>query len=307
MKKALIFFWLVVLTACSPIYADPYAQVAAGQAAIQATEAARSAIALQATVDAGRFQDQATGTAGAFELAQRQTQVVVTAQAAQALETANSDAATSTAHSVYLATQTAYPSAATATAAYLNVIARRDREAELRSQWDAIMIPVRALFWPVFWVLIFVLLVAGVIFAYRRLMPVLEMRLRTIPRTEHGAPLFIFPNLAVDPDRLFGPALLFDKDGVRSTGHAPTPELQARITTQAQAVEAIKALPHSQGEQRRALKPVGALLPNPSQAPFINQVPMQASANIEIVDPSDVGNWLSEVEHKLLTERSAEE
>ena len=304
MKGAILFLLLISLAACSPIYADPYAQVAAGEAAIQATQAARSALALQATIEAGRLQDQATGTMAAFEFTQRQTEMSATAQAAQALETARSEAATSTTYASQLATQTAYPPAATTTAAHLNAIARSEREAEIRARWEAILIPIRALFWPVFWGVVLVLVIVGVVLSYKRLMPVLELRLRTIPRGEHGAPLVFFPDLAVDLNRLFGPALTLGKGEVQSTGHAPTPDIQARITSQAQAVELVRALPHTQAGQRQALKLAARMH---SENPQVMLNPPLPEIQIEIVDPAEVGNWLSEVEHKLLTERSGME
>lgn len=262
----LILGCLALLTACIP-YAvqppNPYSQRAMAEGAIQATQAALSEQVLAATIEAARtaqaaqaeidlLQAQAAATQQAIAALQMQAEGTRQAQIYQITLTAQAAQATATAYTVMQSTQQAFPVQATSTQAALNEIVREDRARELRARWESFVIPFQALLPSLLWFTVLILLVIGSVFAYRRLLPVLEMRLRTVSRGQGADPLFLFPDLLVDPSRSFGPALRLDAGHVESLGHAPTPDLQAGVTGRAQAVEAVRALSPEYSNRRLA-------------------------------------------------------
>lgn len=259
-----LLFYLILLTACVPYTpTDPYSQKALAEGAIQATQAALNERSFAATLEAARtaqaaqaeidlLQAQAQGTRQALEVGQLQAEGTRQAAIYQATTTAQASYATATSNAALLATSQAYPAQATVTQAALNEIARLDRQREMQAQWGALVIPLQALLPSLLWFTLLTLAVLGAVLAYQRLMPVLEMRLRTISRGDGVDPLFLFPDLLVDPSRSFGPALRLGAQSVESLGHAPTPELQAGVTGRAQMVEALRALPREHSNQRLA-------------------------------------------------------
>jgi hypothetical protein len=127
----------------------------------------------------------ATATYSTYKLNVLQTanaQVVLDAQATQ---TAQADA-----------TRTAYSLTATPWAAIQAKIVRAQNESERRAWWDEFVVtPLKVILFTV----VVLLLIVGGVKSYRRLMPVLEFRLRTIWRTNHS-PLFLVDGMIVDPD-----------------------------------------------------------------------------------------------------------
>ena len=94
------------------------------------------------------------------------------------------------------ATLTAYPLTATPWAAIQADIIRLRNRAERRAWWEDFVIT------PLIVILLIgvvLLLIVGGVMAYRRLMPVLELRLRTISR-DNDSPLLVVDGLIVDPD-----------------------------------------------------------------------------------------------------------
>ena len=278
-------------------YSAAQATLEAGQAkaldlAIQSTmvalnltqAAATETYFLQQTVRA----QQATATAQAQEATAIQqahlqgltdTASVVQTQAAQATQTANA-----------ALTATAWPQTATPLAATQQVIIAQAEAAQRRAHWEQILIPLQVISFSALGFAILVLLVLGGVKAFRRLLPALEMRLRTFRRGPHDAPLFFLDDLIIDPDRNFGPALYFDQDGARTTGLAPSPQLQERLVARDQAVDLART--RSTPRSRRRVSPLETF-------PNINLYPAP-TVEIEIVDPQQVKPWLDEVEHKLL-------
>lgn len=305
----------LALVACDPVASTPVdiytlqtqgeALQAQGQAlqeaaaqALRATAAAQSALVLEATLEGGKAQAtqtaqagqaQATATAQALEI-----QGTATAQAYQATATAQALQVQATGTAAVIQTATAWPITATPLAATQAAIVRQAEETRRRAQLEAVTIPLQALFWPVFWGVVLVLLALALVLAYRRLMPVLELRLRTFHRGGNDAPIFVFPGLLIDPDKQFGPGLVLTQNGATSTGHAPTPALQAETTARDQAVDLARALPG--GVDRRAVLERANALPALSSG---------GGPKIEVIEAgsaSQVGGWLAEVERKLLTE-----
>ena len=247
-------------------------QAQATQAAIGQTATAASD---QTTATQAALWSQATSTAQAWAMLETRSAATAywasTAQAgtASALQTAQAGAAqasqTAQAGTVSaIQTATAWPVTATPLAATQAAIARAQAEAERRAYWSRFAEPFQVIA-P--WLLLFAtlgILLAGAMLAYRRLMPVVEMRLRTVSRGGNDAPLILLPNMIVDPDRNFGPALLVSANGAISTGHAPSPELQAGVVMRDQAIDVIRALPHDAQERARAQRMVAGLSPQPS-------------------------------------------
>jgi len=100
-------------------------------------------------------------------------------------------------------------------------------------------------------------------------------------------PLFLFPDLLVDPSRSFGPALRLGAQNVESQGHAPTPELQAGVTGRAQMVEAIRAASRIPPERRVPRQPLGIVPP----APVVIQPPREAASLPEQAPWQMLNNW----------------
>ena len=286
MKRSLLYLLgLVLLAACVPYAAtpsDPYSQKALAEGAIQATQAALSERSFSATLEAARtaqaaqaeidlLQAQAEATRQAFTALQLQSEGTRQAEIYQATTTAQANQATATAQTIAQTTSQAYPGQATATQAALNEIARLDRQRELRARWEALVIPLQALLPSLLWFTLLALLILGSILAYRRLLPVLELRLRTVSRGSGMDPLFLFPDLLVDPSRSFGPALRLGAQNVESQGHAPTPELQAGVTGRAQMLEALRLANYLQPD-RRSSRP---LTPRHPSAPVVIRQPLE--------------------------------
>lgn len=183
----------------------------------------------------------AQSTSAALEASIRATEAAHNMSIIQAKETAHV-ISTATAFS-----QTATPLAATQMAIVLGV-----EQDERRAYWAQVTDPIVAIMPTTLLFTFLILLVVGAVLAYRRLMPVLELRARAIARGPHDAPLLLFDGLVVDPDRSFGPALLVDPNGAQSTGHAPTLDLQAGVTMRDQAVDLVRGLPRLERERKRA-------------------------------------------------------
>jgi hypothetical protein len=94
------------------------------------------------------------------------------------------------------ATQTAYSLTATPWAALQADIIRTQNETERRAWWDEFIVtPLKVILLT----LVVLLLIVGGVMAYQRLMPVLELRLRTISR-ENDSPMLLVDGMFVDPD-----------------------------------------------------------------------------------------------------------
>ncbi|MBC8333176.1 MAG: type IV secretion system DNA-binding domain-containing protein [Anaerolineae bacterium] len=187
-----------------------------------AAQATATAHAAQATEQQAAINTTATANQQAYLLAVTQTAAIQQTLSTRLTQTANA-----------AQTATAWPQTAIPLAATQQFIDSQKKIVQQRARWEQSMIPLKSALGLV----VLLLLIVGGVAAYRRLMPVLELRLRTIPRGAHDAPLLVLPHLLIDPDRNFGPALLIDKDGAATTGLAPDLLLQERVTARDQAID----------------------------------------------------------------------
>jgi hypothetical protein len=99
------------------------------------------------------------------------------------------------------ATQTAYSLTATPLAAIQADIARTRNEAERRALWGEFVVTPLKVFLVT---LVVLLLIAGGVVAFQRLMPLLELRLRTISRYD-DSPWLLVDGMVVDSDPQYPP------------------------------------------------------------------------------------------------------
>ncbi|MEA3349743.1 MAG: hypothetical protein U9Q82_03895 [Chloroflexota bacterium] len=299
-----------LITSSHPEYTAAQATLAAGQAeaqnmAIQSTRVALNftqAVATEAAfVRQTQRVEQSTATAQVAQATAQQAALNTTATANQqthlhavaqtaSLAQTQADQATQTADAAH--TATAWPQTATPLAATQQVIIARAEAAQRRAHWEQILIPSKVIFLDILGCVILVLLTLGGMRAYRRLLPALEMRLGTIPRGPHDAPLILFNDLIIDPDRNFGPALEVSRGNVQTTGLAPTPQLQERLVARDQAVDLART------SMQRHSSPSSEVFSSSGFEPV-------SSVEIEIVEPKQVKSWLKDVERKLLPSGSA--
>lgn len=239
----------------------------AGQTA-QAQQSTATALAQAATATQIAYLHHQTESAAAYQT-----------QAAQATQTADA------AH-----TATAWPQTATPLAATQLAIVAQAETAQRRAHWEQVLIPLQVITFGLLGFAILILLVLGGVNAYRRLLPALEMRLRTFRRGPNDAPLIFLDDLIIDPDRNFGPALWINPNGAQTTGLAPSPQLQERLVARDQAVDLA-----------RTQSPARSRASYPALEPFADIQPdILSDMEIEIIDPQKVKPWLDEVERKLL-------
>lgn len=95
------------------------------------------------------------------------------------------------------ATQTAYSLTATPFAAIQADIVRTRDESERQAWWDEfVFTPLKV----ILIILVVILLIVAGVMTYQRLMPVLELRLRTIISRDNESPLLLVDGMIVDPD-----------------------------------------------------------------------------------------------------------
>jgi hypothetical protein len=157
--------------------------------AIQANEISQNMANAAATQQFITGQTQIANNAAVFAQSQAATQSAAQTAQAQAMLVAQ---ATQTAQAY--ATQTAYSLTATPWAVLQANNLRIQRETERRALWDEFVVtPLKVILIA----MIVLLLILGGVMAYRQLMPVLELRLRTISRDNDG-PLYLVDGLILD-------------------------------------------------------------------------------------------------------------
>jgi hypothetical protein len=281
---------LILLAACGGSGGagyDPYQQLAyaesmgnAAQAAIAATQVKQAELIQQATLQTGQLQVAGTATRASWEFGATATQqsVIGTAVAGQATATyqAQSTQMAGTATAIHQATGTAYPPQATATQAAVNEIARQDAARAEKARWASMVAPINAILPSVIGFTCVGMLIIGAALAYRRLLPVWEMRLRAFRRGPDEMPFFLLnPKsgevlVGYDPGRSYGPATVIRPGSVQASGLAPDPRMQLRVTTQEQAVQLMRALPPGSIPARSAGQLAASVLtphPEPPAAP----------------------------------------
>lgn len=294
---------VLLMTGCdgggqSPYSAMSDAQATQGAAAahLRETEARIAERSMQATLSAAHTQ-----SASEAQIALLQAQMQATRDAydlAIARDRATAEAAEYYARETQMTgqTATAYHITETPLAATQAAIVREAERQAQAAEWDRRMVPVLRVLPLVILAIVVILLIIGAVQVFRRMMPVIEMRARTIKRGENDAPIIIFDGLIVDPDRSFGPALLYGPRGATSTGYAPNPQFQERHNARDQMVDLIRALPADKAERKAAQH---------LAANIMSQMPAVYPAKIEIIEQADsspVAGWIEEVERKLLTD-----
>jgi hypothetical protein len=300
----------IMFTACAPnstplpstsVYVQPDQKAA--QATLAAGQAQAQDLAIQSTQVALNMTQAAATETYFLRQTERAEQKSATAQSQQAtasqeahlqglthtaaVEQTQAAQATNTAYAIH--TATAWPQTATPLAATQQVIIAQAEAAERRAHWEQILIPLKVIFLSLLGFVTLVLLVLGGVRAYRRLLPALELRLGTIQRGPHDAPLLLLNNLIIDPDRNFGPALHLGQEGAQTTGLAPTPQLQERLVARDQMVDLARSQSGRSQRQGSIQETIETITPKPV-----------SDVQIEIVEPDQVQPWLDEVECKLL-------
>lgn len=148
-------------------------------------------------------------------------------------------------------------------------------------------------FWQIFWPLLAALSALGLVYAYVKLLPALNLWLRT-RRGANGETILALDNRdkvnLILPARSFGPALLSRAEGVKTDGLAPDPQLQDHTTGRAQAVELANALPESRKpDVERLVAAANAPAPTPRYR-VVSETPVQGLLDQDAVDAID-GDW----------------
>lgn len=241
-KLLLLMFIALILTACdvgTPVPLDMYVAGVSAERTLVAVSAAQTG-----TADARQSAaNDARDTAQAISGERTATQQAVSAETTRSVATSQASATLQAQTAEAIASATAWPMTATPLAATQIAVVAQAQETERRAYWAQYIVPLQTFFWPLFWCAVLVLLIIGAVLAYRRLMPIVEKRAGLVRRGGNDAPLILTPNLIVDIDRNFGPALLLTKTGAQTTGLAPHPMLQARVTENDQKLDIARALP----------------------------------------------------------------
>lgn len=257
----------------------------AQQTAVQATTEAQlaTATALAATA-------QAQATAQAVGLTQ-QALAVQTQRAAQ--------------------TATAWPPQATQTQVALNTITRLEQQREAEAFWQR----VTAWFWPMFWIALALvcagLLVTGLILAFRRLLPTLDLSLRTRRGANGETEIAMLDQQGnmhlVLPGKSAAPILSINAQGVvQAEGMAANPTLQQQALTQEALLRMMTVLASNPQAARNlwqsAMQQAAPAALGPQTAPAAAVVVTPAAPAIrQAPDQGDVAVWLDEIETKILT------
>ncbi len=267
MRLFIVVILLLPLSSCAeapissaPAFGDAQSTLAAGEEelrslAIQSTKlaldltqaAATEAAFLQETVQA----QNATATAQVEEhtATQQVIQATATAQELQTLTAAQTQAAHATHTTQIELTATAWPQTATPLAATQAAVVAAAIQTERRLYWSQYVVP----FWVFIGAVVLVLLVVAIGYAFKRLLPVLELRARTIISPD-GEMITFLPASneikAILPGRSAGPALHSHYEQSRVSGLAPDLSLQDRTLERHQATRLAATLPP--GRSRRA-------------------------------------------------------
>jgi hypothetical protein len=307
----LVFIVLVGLTlaACEDVSlssSDPnvssvqaYATLEYVHAVQTSTAQAQYAAQWQATLRAAATQDtlkaayvaaQSTSESIRAAAAATQTEQVWSATASAASSQATSTAAANAIAQSWLstATQAAWNRQATADASSLQTMqtaqAAQAEMAQLAAERQHTINTVQA---TAPWVIlaIAVPLVAYLAWIWGRTE---TLRRRAIPRDPRGdAPILILDDHGrrnvIDPDLFFGAVISIPKTGQPEAPVLVTPDLQSQVKARDQAVDLVNRGLAGQVQKRRVL---------PTLAPAHPALPL---ANVRVVDPGEVKDWLPDV------------
>ena len=259
---------------------DPTAQAAQvdAQNTITAGQAISSDIALTLTaISVQQLQVDMALTQAAFTQ-QIQAQQTTTAQAnnatAQAAMVSTANAQSTATHQA-ISSATAWPQTATPLAATEIAIIAEATETERRLYWATFVSP----FLLFLSAIVLIAIIVGVALTFRRLLPVWELRARTIVSPD-GETITYLPASseikALMPGRSFGAALHSGKDETTVSGIAPDPVLQDRVVARNQAIRLTASLPPGRTSQQ------AERLLNAGKAPEEKETPV-----FRILDPAE--------------------
>ena len=238
----------------TPQHAQANAQstIAAGQAVrsdLDITATALSLQGIQANQRATEVAIQITHAAATSDVFVQQTEIAsqTTATAQAAIDRANAINMASTQFAAQ--TATTWPQTATPLAATQSAIVLETKNAERRAYWSQFVIP----FWIFSGAVILVIVITGIVYAYRRLLRILEWRLSTVSSPD-GETIMLLPAeekiKALMPGRSFGAALHSGKDETTVSGIAPDLALQDRVVARNQAIRLTASLPPGRTPQQ---------------------------------------------------------
>jgi len=278
--------------------ANAQATISAGQAMRSDLDITATALAIQGIEANQRATEvaiqvtQAMATSEAFiqqtEISSRTT---ATAQAQiDATHAANMASTQSFAKTATVWAKTATPLSATQNAIVLEV-----KRAERKAYWSQMLIP----FWVLIGAILFIVFIIGIIYTYRRLLRIFELRLGVFSSDDGEMNLILPADEDVKlllPGRSFGSAMHSGKDETVISGIAPNLGLQDRVVARNQAIRLTASLPPGRTPQQvqKILAP-----PQDGDAAQSQNLPL-----IEIVDAEvvPVKNWVEEVSTKFLEE-----
>ena len=224
------------------------------------------------------------------------TQVSYNLAQTQAINTAVAIETERVALSYVAQTQIAYPPTATALAAFVASENRaRDREA-MADQVNAIVTPVKVAFWGFLPLIVIVLFVVGSVLAYKKLMPILEVRARYV-RQPGGELLYISGGgdqvtLTHAPmANTFGPSVTITPYGAQ-VGGIVSNESQALINYQTSGERMVRSFPpgHSgRNELESLLRQVEQLQARMGQTAPANLAPGEENFPVSVL-PSEA-SW----------------
>ena len=276
---------LSLLSACTPVaeteipLATPslpaafaltpqFAQAQA-QATLSAGEALRSDLAITATALAleGKQADQRS-TEVAVQVAQaaatqevfsQQTAIAAQAKATAAAESATARANHAAATQAVAQTATHWVQTATPLAATQSAIVREVQSAERKAYWTGLLLPFRVLLEAI----AFIVLLIGLIYTYRRLLRIVELRLGVISSADGEVNLLLPADEEVKllmPGRSFGAAMHSAHAETTISGVAADSALQDRVLARHQAIRLAATLPPG-----RTTRQLGSLLGSEQQ------------------------------------------
>ena len=250
-------------------------------------------------------------TATAIGLQQLQNNMALTqaafTQQAQAHQTATARINTATAQAAIvvtvnaqstathqaIASATAWPQTATPLAATEIAIIAEAADTERRLYWATFVSP----FLLFLSAIVLIAIIVGAIVAFRRLLPVWELRARTIISPDGETITYLPASEEIKtlmPGRSFGAALHSGKDETIVSGVASDPILQDRVVARNQAARLMASLPPGR---------------TPQEAQRLLAPPKDESSNnlpiIEVIDAEvvPVKNWIEEVSEKFLEDK----
>lgn len=146
------------------------------------------------------------------------------------------------------------------------------------------------------------------VYAAWRLIPVLDLRLRTVRRGEHQSPLLLLDGhtavIINDPDRHPSSVLATNECGELNAPAFGSEALNDRVIGRAQAIQMTAALPAGRSAPRVWSKhPTETSVTLPSVASAVPAATDDiVEGQVRVVPSSEMQPWLDEVKQKLLTE-----